>query len=200
MSNYSENYSLENIKECIGGILYEEEWKPIVGWEDLYQISSFGRVKALKRYVPHYRGGLALMKEKIIKLNDRRGYLGAHLFRSQMDKAKFGVHRLVALAFIPNVENKSTVNHIDTNKKNNFYKNLEWASHSEQQIHALNNGLRNKTIGENSNLSKLKKEDIFNIRDLYEKSRLSVNELSEKYKIGKNNIRNIINKTTWKYL
>lgn len=200
MNNYNENYSLENIKDYINGVLYEEQWKPILGWEDLYQISSFGRVKALKRYIPHYAGGLALMKEKIIKLNDRKGYLGANLFRSQMDKAKFGVHRLVALAFIPNIENKSTVNHIDTNKKNNFYKNLEWASHSEQQMHALSNGLRNKTIGENSNFCKLDKNKVIEIRNIFNNKKMTISELSNYFNTSYNNIRSIVNMQTWKHL
>ena len=51
------------------------------------------------------------------------------------------VHRLVALTYIPNPENKPTVNHIDGNPSNNNFKNLEWATHSEQTAHAYENGL-----------------------------------------------------------
>ncbi len=52
------------------------------------------------------------------------------------------IHRLVASAFIPNPDNKPTVNHKDGNKKNNFVDNLEWATDSEQMDHAYNNSLR----------------------------------------------------------
>ena len=194
------NLDLNDLSKEINGILYKEEWKSINGWEDLYTVSSFGRVKALKRYVPHYKGGLALVKEKILKLNDRRGYSGAHLYRSEIDKAVFGAHRLVAMAFIENKENNPTVNHIDCDKKNNFYKNLEWSSYSQQQIHAVKNGLRDRTIGNNSNFSKLDNSIIINIRNKFENKEMTISELSKFFNTCDNNVRNIVYRKTWKHI
>jgi hypothetical protein len=58
---------------------------------------------------------------------------------------KLKVHRLVALAFIPNPENKEQINHIDGNKQNSSANNLEWCSNTENQIHKVNSGLSNCT-------------------------------------------------------
>ena len=69
------------------------------------------------------------------------GYLRVELFSHGAGK-KFLVHRLLAAAFIPNPENKETVNHIDGDKSNNSIGNLEWATRSENQIHAYKTGLQ----------------------------------------------------------
>lgn len=74
------------------------------------------------------------------RLFDQHGYLVVQLFDGECFRLK-KVHRLVAMAFIPNPENKPTVNHKDGNKHNNCVSNLEWATNSEQLIHAANIGL-----------------------------------------------------------
>ena len=104
-----------------------EKWRDIPGYEGLYQVSSEGRIK---------RG------DRIKSLHiDHGGYCTVCLSKHSAQKnAK--VHRLVAIAFIPNPNGKKTVNHKDGNKKNNCVSNLEWATHSENIIHANKTGLR----------------------------------------------------------
>ena len=101
---------------------YENEiWKPIVGCEGLYEISSCGRVRSLKRKAP-----------RILKLKKAYdGYVQVGLYIDGKQKY-FLVHRLVAEAFIPNPENKTTVDHIDRIRENNFVENLRWATRIEQ--------------------------------------------------------------------
>lgn len=185
------NYSLKSIKL--------ERWVDISGWEDYYQISDFGRVKRKDRYIYNYRSGYALTKEEILKQNECRGYLSVLLCKDG-EKLRISIQRLVAINFIPNTENKPTVNHKDTNKKNNFWKNLEWATHAEQQNHAVANNLRGKTLGENSNFSKLTEQNVLEIRRLFDKKIMTRIELATAYGMAKSTIQYIVNRETWKYI
>lgn len=115
-----------------------EIWKEIRGYKD-YMVSSTGKVRSRERYVKHMNGN-RLIKGKLLKGIDDKGYLIVNLFKDGIGK-KHKVHRLVAEAFIPNPENKETVNHIDTNKKNNNIDNLEWNTNVENIKHAWKNGL-----------------------------------------------------------
>ena len=101
-----------------------EIWKPILNYEECYEISSLGIVRNIKR-------------KKSIKSFLRGKYYSVAL--SKYGKIKqFSLHRLLAEHFIDNPENKPTVNHKDGNKFNNDLSNLEWATRSEQIIHAMN--------------------------------------------------------------
>ena len=109
--------------------LANEEWRDVVGWEGLYQVSNLGRVKSL----PRYRNAIHpyVSKEKL--LNPRwcgdvgKRYLTVRLCKHHAGK-NMKVHKLVALHFCENPNNYSEVNHIDENKANNRSNNLEWCS------------------------------------------------------------------------
>lgn len=99
-----------------------EEWKPMPGYEDCYLVSNKGCVWSIR-------------SSRLLKLSEtRQGYLRVSPSVNGLVK-KCAVHRLVALAFIPNPENKPTVNHINENKKDNRVENLEWATMAEQNVH-----------------------------------------------------------------
>ena len=99
-----------------------EEWRPIEGYEGLYEVSSYGRVRSLDKYVKSGYGSYRLRKGKILSPGIRPdGYLVVSL-----QYKMFRVHRLVAQAFILNPDNLSQVNHKDENKANNRVDNLEW--------------------------------------------------------------------------
>lgn len=120
-----------------------EEWRDIKDYEGLYQISSLGRVKSLQRYVYHEtQNHKALRRERILKTRlGERGYFYMSLCKNAKIKT-FKVHRLVAFAFHDNPENKPTVNHKNGIKTDNRAINLEWATYSENQIHAFKTGLQ----------------------------------------------------------
>ena len=101
----------------------EEIWKDIPGYEGKYQVSNFGRVRSLDRIDDenHFRKG-QIMKTKLL-----RGYVRVAL-RDGKKQKDYQVHRLVALAFIPNPEGFKCVNHKDENKLNNNVDNLEWCT------------------------------------------------------------------------
>ena len=104
-----------------------EEWRPVVGYEGRYEVSSRGRVRALP-HVTHQRdrfGGINAVYRagKMLKPRVNKGYLFIDIDRKTMF-----VHRLVAKAFIPNPDNMPQVNHKDENPKNNRVDNLEWCT------------------------------------------------------------------------
>ena len=96
-----------------------EEYRPIKDYEGLYEVSNFGNVRNVKRNT--------LLKGSL----DKDGYHRMCLSKDGKEK-NFQVHRLVAIAFIPNDENKPTVDHIIRDLKNNNVNNLRWATFSEQ--------------------------------------------------------------------
>lgn len=99
----------------------QEIWKPIEGYEDLYEISNLGRLRNFKGVIkkPQSNGN---------------GYKKVFLYRDGKGKGFF-MHRLVAKAFVPNPENKPNVNHIDESRDNNVASNLEWVTQSENVRH-----------------------------------------------------------------
>lgn len=102
--------------------MIEEIWRPVVGYEGLYEVSSYGRVKSLCKYDSRNR----FLRGRILRLfTDGLGYLRAQLYSNSKRKS-FLVHRLVAQAFIPNPDNLPQVNHIDENPSNDNVDNLEW--------------------------------------------------------------------------
>lgn len=105
-----------------------EVWKPIPKYEGIYQVSNFGRVKSLNRWVTCKNGNRQRRKERILKLRKNRGgYLIVGLHQHG-EMNTFKVHRLVAQAFVPNPNHYSQVNHKDENKMNNKMENLEWCT------------------------------------------------------------------------
>ena len=101
----------------------EEIWKDIEGFEGLYQVSSFGRVKSLARILSDGRR----WKERILQQETNHGYKRVVLADDNINKT-YRVHRLVAQTFLPNPNNYTIINHKDENKSNNNIDNLEWCS------------------------------------------------------------------------
>ena len=116
-----------------------EIWKVIPGYDGRYEVSSHGRIKTYSnaRWGNKAQGRIMTLKKTTA------GYPCVTLYKpfSNGQRTYCMVHRLVAKAFIPNPENKETVNHIDGNKENNIVTNLEWATHSENSTHAVRTGL-----------------------------------------------------------
>ena len=112
----------------------KEIWKPIKGYEGLYEISNYGQVKSNKR---EGTKGL-LMKPLVVPLND---YYKVKLCKNGKER-KYSIHRLVAETFVPNPNDKPQVNHKNGNKHDNYFENLEWVTCSENLHHAYRTGLR----------------------------------------------------------
>lgn len=114
----------------------EEIWKDIKDYEGIYQISNLGIIKSLEKK-RNNKYGSYIQKEKILKdAINNKGYKYIRL--TCRKKKKFYIHRLVAEAFIPNLENKPYINHIDCNPLNNRADNLEWCTPQENTNHMIN--------------------------------------------------------------
>lgn len=95
-----------------------EIWKPVTGYEGLYEVSNLGNVRSLFRY------------KRVLHPSTTNGYLTVELWKDHKRK-RIGVHRLVAQCFCENPLNKPMVNHKDETKTNNHASNLEWVTHIE---------------------------------------------------------------------
>lgn len=115
-----------------------ELWKPVLGYDGFYEVSSRGRVRSVERIVrsSSRNGGFRRRPSKILRQNRKRnGYLTVDLCRDGVYKTTL-VHRIVAEAFCEKTEGASQVNHINLNKEDNRAENLEWCTAKENQRHA----------------------------------------------------------------
>ena len=117
-------------------------WKDVVGYEGIYEVSNDGQVRTHKNKTTHSkRHGERKWKQRILKDKNPNGtYIRVDLWKDKKPKT-FLVHRLVAYAFIPEIEGKTSINHKDGNPRNNRVENLEWCNHLENNTHAFENGL-----------------------------------------------------------
>lgn len=120
-----------------------EIWKDIKGYENVYQVSTYGNVRSLDNTKNR--------KEKVLKSNLSRGYSKVDLYKNGIKKT-FKIHRLVAETFIKNQDSKETVNHINGIKTDNRVENLEWATCRENTQHAIINGLQDIKINKSKRL------------------------------------------------
>ena len=117
-----------------------EIWKDIQGYEGLYQVSNLGRVKSLGRFIESRLKGVDKVwkAERILKTCKRtNGYIGVGL-RKNVKGKNFNIHRLVAIAFIPNPDNLPQIDHINADKTNNNVNNLRWVTAKENVRNPLN--------------------------------------------------------------
>ena len=122
-----------------------EDWKDIEGFEGYYTISNWGNVYSCTRYVNNRLVGGKILKPGI----DSDGYKIVTLCDGNAKRKTRTVHRLVAEAFVDNIIGGNQVNHIDGNKLNNSYTNLEWCDSLHNIRHAIKSGLKKVEKGDN---------------------------------------------------
>ena len=182
----------------------DETWKSIVGFKGIYEVSSRGRVRSLYRKVPQRnRWGnihFKTIKESILSQRiEKNGYKRIMLYSGDMTNgASFSVHRLVALSFVDgeSVE-RNEVNHIDCNKSNNDFKNLEWVTTRENISHAIKNGLMINNRGERSHYSKISKDVVMEIAKELIVGNQSNNAISKRFNLSRSAIDRINNGKAW---
>ena len=161
-----------------------EEWRWVVGLEGKYKVSNLGRVRS------YIKGGRIKSPNKT-----KCGYLVVNLFYDCGLHGKL-VHRLVAEAFIPNPENKRTVNHKNGNKEDNRVENLEWMTTSENVKHAFETGLKKNTEKQLAKVCMWKKytpEMIEEMKRLWQERKMSQHAIARKFNADPSHVCRIVN-------
>lgn len=171
-----------------------EEWRPIPNYEDLYLVSNLGRVRSLDRKMRSKKIYWRIKKGKVLKAcKHLDGYCVVRLCRDAV-QIDYGIHRLVALAFLDNKENKLEVNHKNGNREDNRLVNLEWVTPKENMYHSchiLRNGRHTA--------AKLTIEEVKQIIKLYLNG-MSAIEIAQMFNVTQGSIRRIYNRQTWKHV
>lgn len=175
-----------------------EIWKSIESFEGSYEVSNYGRVRSLDRIHPKRNG---LVKGRVLKFNLCGGRPGSSryptvTFTDRPFRKDFLVHRLVAIYFIPNPENKPEVNHKDGDKLNNHYDNLEWCTRKENVQHSSDTGLL-RTNGAHFN-AKLSLKEVNRIKNQLSKG-VTQSVLAERYNVCQSTISLININRNWKH-
>ena len=176
----------------------KEIWKDINGYEGIYQISNFGRVKSLERKIPlnHHPIFMSVLQEKILKPGLCRGYRRVTLSKNKQ-KEQFQVHRLVLEAFSESCPDGFEANHKNFNRADNRIENLEWVTRSENLKHCFRHG-RNNQKGSKNGYAKLSESEVLKIREIG--SSMKRAELANMFMVSQPSISDIINRNTWTHI
>ena len=212
--NKSGNYQIKGTRILISELTYfyrtalstllqqvgEEVWLPVIGYDGLYEVSSWGKVKSLRRKTLGIWGGGKMSNGKLLKQTiSKFGYIRITLSKNGKP-IQFSVHRIVAKAFIENPKELPCINHKDSNRTNNHIENLEWVTYKENSHHAAVNNRFYVLRGEDSKIAKLTNKDILQIRKEYEKNKVGFMKLGKKYGVDTTTIRSVIHGETWQHI
>lgn len=193
--------SLENIRYELDGFIYEEQWKDIPDFLNLYMASNFSRIRRCNSLIPivnsvRYADYNRIATSKIMKQRiNNHGYLTVNLTKERYSCPRY-VHRLIASAFVLNPDKKPQVNHINGIKHDNRIENLEWCTHLENHQHAADIGLM--PTGENHHGAMLTEDDIKFIREKYVHGNAPA--IAEILGIHRSTVLQIYHRKTWTHI
>jgi len=167
-----------------------EEWKPVLEYEEIYCVSSSGRIKRIAPGRGTYPG-------LILKPDARsNGYISVELWRDGKNK-RISIHRLVAAAFIPNSENFPVVNHLNGIRDDNRVENLEWTTRSENNFHAARRSGAYR--GEKNGRSIVTREIVKSVRKMVSDGAKQV-DVARHFNISRYHVNLIVHKKIWKHI
>lgn len=181
-------------------MVQSEIWVDIIDFEGYYQISNYGRVKSLRRVIHRNKMGILILPERILNPHiDVTGYKRLYLYKKDFKTREF-VHRIVALHFIENHNNKPQINHKNGIKTDNNIENLEWCTGKENVHHAFRIGLNKASIGEQKGTSKLKEIEVVIIKKLLKGNQHTQQEIANMYNVSRCAIKEIKFNRNWKHV
>jgi len=176
-----------------------EIWKPLVGYENEYDISECGKVISKDRFVNNGDNKM-FVKGRLMKITPckRTGYCSVTLSKNG-SSSKLKIHRIVMKTFNP-IENdeKYHVNHKDGNKLNNNVNNLDWTTPQENNSHSWEIGLQNPMRGSNHPSDKFTTFEVLEIRKRWAETKESHSRIAKDYGVGRKTISRIVNGKTYK--
>lgn len=170
------------------------EFRDIKGYEGIYQVSEYGHILLITKRSGTLKAG-QLMKPQINYL----GYVTIRLTRGE-DRKTLTVHSLVAKMFIGERPAGLEINHIDGDKTNNHYSNLEYVTHQENVTHSVVNKLWRPKTGIHHGMARLTEELVREIRFRYENEDIWQKDLAKEYRISRIQMSRIINRKSWKHI
>lgn len=176
-----------------------ELWRPVVGYEGLYLVSNWGRVRSVERreWVATPTGGrLHFYRDKIRKLKlDKTRHLSIPLHKNKKSKFKF-VHRLVLEAFIGPCQKGMECCHNDGNPENNQLWNLRWDTPENNKLDMIRHGTTGH--GERNSMSKLTGRQVLQIRSRFNRGEKDYSKIARIFNICSSNVRFIVARVTWR--
>jgi hypothetical protein len=176
----------------------DEIWKPVSGFEGVYEVSDLGRVRSLERTCAGRRKHVPACILKNIK--HKRGYPVVRLHHPSGWTVQKKVHLLVAAAFLPNPNNLPEVDHVEGNKNDCRACKLEWVTTAENQRRAIALGLKKPVRGEASGGAKLTDEKVREIRLLAKTTKTSHRKIGEMFGVKLLTIFNVVHRKTWAHV
>lgn len=169
-----------------------EKWKPVVGHEGLYEVSSMGRVRSLPRELPSKNGSFRKWKGKVLKPEETtKGYLRVVLTGRGSNK-HVSIHRTVCLAFHgPPPRSSFVVCHNNGNNQDNRAENLRWDSQRSNAIDTITHG---------SGVNKIDAADAAAIKSLVLTSRFTYRQIGDWFGVTKESVSGIANGRTWTHV
>lgn len=180
-----------------------EEWRAVVGYEGMYEVSNFGRVKSIARVVQltgtDRRYNKKSLRCRILSQKKKKnGYMEVTLSASGKSSVRT-VHRLVLEAFVGPCPDGMECRHFpDRDKANNRSSNLSWATRIENDRDKDRHGTRSR--GEHRWNAKLTTDEVVKIRDLRSTGRYSMSELAVMFDVSKKSILNVVHGRNWRHV
>lgn len=182
----------------IVSIMDTETWKPVIGYEGYYEVSDFGRVRSMNRWVKHQHGGDRKLKGKIMAGGSQlSGHRCVVLCRENQPHTQ-RIHRLVLEAFAGPAPSGMCARHLDGNPKNNRIDNLTWGTMLENSADRIRHGRSNK--GERHGISKLTDSKVIKMREIRRLTGESYSAIGAKFGVSYRTAGRAIRGESWSHI